>query len=192
VNQRLSAARLRPSRLASAESRAVMGSASRRPDRWNLGPPGRPQRHRQRAGHCRLELSYLLKLGAELERRAVRDILSSGSQPQGTEGNPTVDPGMDVANPERQGTRRSGPDVQPVYPRLDQLLQSFLQVGVVSDVTPDRRLSAPVGTTQVQAPAATAEGCSELAGTCGPFIAGPVCPLAASVWTRPDIGSRMS
>src|ERR1700722_152580 len=127
-------------------------------------------------GHSvRLPRLYVPAAVGEVERGAVRGILSSGSQSQGTEGNPSGNPGMDVANPERQGARRSGPDVQSVYPGLDQLLQSLLQVGVVSAVTPDRRLSAPMGTTQIQAPAATTKGCSELAGTCGPFIAGPVC-----------------
>ena len=52
--------------------------------------------------------------------------------------------------------------------------------------------SAPMGTMQVQAPEAKAEGCSELAGTCGPFIAGSLCSLAASIWPRPNTGSRMS
>src|SRR5580658_6822247 len=49
-----------------------------------------------------------------------------------------------------------------------------------------------MGTTQVQAPTATTEGRSGLAGTRGPFIAGPICSLAASVWPRPNTGSRMS
>ncbi len=52
--------------------------------------------------------------------------------------------------------------------------------------------SSSGGTTQVQAPAATAARCSELAGAGDPFIAGSVCPLATSLWSRPNTGSRMS
>jgi len=47
--------------------------------------------------------------------------------------------GMVIADPERQALD-DWPDVQPVHPWLDQLLQSLLQVGVVSDASPDRRL----------------------------------------------------
>src|SRR3954467_10347165 len=134
-------------------------------------------------GHpVRLPRLYVPAAAGEVERRAVRGILSSGGRPKGTEGDPSDDPGMDVANPERQGARRFGADVQPVYPRLDQLLQPLLQVGAVSDVASDRRLSHPMGTTQVQTPEAAAEGRTRLAGTGGPNIAGHVCSLAASVW----------
>ena len=77
-------------------------------------------------------------------------------------------------------------DVQPVHPRLDQLLQSFLQIGTVSDASSDRRLSGSVGTPQVQAPEATAKGRARLAGTGGPVNTGSFRSLAASVWTRAE------
>src|SRR3954451_15291824 len=63
--------------------------------------------------------------------------LLPASQPEGSEGNPSGGPRWVVANSERQGVGRPGPDVQPVYPRLDQLLQSLLQDGVVSGTSPD-------------------------------------------------------
>ena len=114
------------------------------------------------------------------------------ASPDRAEGNPSGDPAMVPAEPERQGAGRPGADVQPVHPRLDQLLQPLLQVGAVSDLASDRRLYRQVGTTQVQAPAAAAAGSAELAGTGDPIIAGSVCPLAASAWPRPNTGSRMS
>jgi hypothetical protein len=43
-----------------------------------------------------------------------------------------------------------------------------------------------VGTPQVQASEATAEGCAGLAGTGDLVLAGSLCPLAASVWTRAE------
>ena len=58
----------------------------------------------------------------------------------------------------------AGSDVQSAHPRLDQLLQSFLQVGNVSDASSDRCLLVSVGTPEVQAPEAKAERCARLAG----------------------------
>src|ERR1700704_4950330 len=99
---------------------------------------GHQSQTRLRVHPVRLPRLYVPAAAGEVERRAVRGILSSGGWPKGTEGDPSDDRGMDVATPERQGARRSGADVQPVYPRLDQLLRPLLQVGVVSDVAPDR------------------------------------------------------
>src|SRR5690348_11835101 len=86
-------------------------------------------------------------------KRAVWRILSACSEPESSEGDPTGGPGLVSADPERQGAGRPGPDVQPVYPRLDQLLRPFLQVGTVSDLDADRCLSRQVGEAQVQTPA---------------------------------------
>ena len=61
------------------------------------------------------------------------------SESNSTKGNPSGNPGVVTPNPERQGAGRPGPDVQPVYPGLDQLLQPLLQVGAVSDASADRR-----------------------------------------------------
>src|SRR5512134_969220 len=159
-------------------------------------PGGLLQGH-QPHGRCRdhpVRLPRLLFPAAagEVAGRAVRRVLSAGRQPEGAKGYPSGDPAMVPADPERQGAGRPGADVQPVHPRLDQLLQPLLQVGAVSDLASDRRLYRQVGTTQVQAPAAAAAGSVELAGTGDPIIAGSVCPLAASAWPRPNTGSRMS
>jgi hypothetical protein len=97
-----------------------------------------------------------------------------------------IEIGSVAPDPERQGAGRLGPDVQPVYPRLDELLQSLLQIGAVSDVSSNRRTFAAVGMPQVQAPAAAVEKRAELAGTRNPVITGSVCPLAAPVWTRAE------
>lgn len=78
------------------------------------------------------------------------------------------------------------------YPSLDQLLQPILQIGAVSDASSDRRLPRQMGATQVQATSAEVEGCSGLARTGDPNIAGSVCPLAACACRRSDTGSRMS
>ncbi len=99
---------------------------------------------------------------------------------------------MVLADPERQGAGRPGADVQSIHPWLDQLLQSVLQIGVVSNPSSDRRLPRQMGTRQVQDSSTKVEGCSGLARTCDPNIAGSVCPLAASASRRPNIGSRMS
>ena len=69
---------------------------------------------------------------------------------------------------------------------MDQLLQSFLQVGAVSDAPSDRRSLGSVGTPQVQASEAKAEGRARLAGTGDPSITGSVRSLGASVWTRAE------
>ena len=118
--------------------------------------------------------------------RTVRAVVSPGSQPQGSEGDSSGDPGLVPPDPERQGVGRLGPDVQPVHPWLDQLLQSLLQVRTLSDPSSDRCFSGPVGTPQVQASAATTEGRAGLAGTGDPDIAGSLCSLAASVWSRAE------
>src|ERR1700733_12254011 len=112
--------------------------------------------------------------------RAVRSVIPPGGKPQGTESDTTGDPGMVTSDPERQGAGRPGTDVQPVYPRLDQLLQPILQIGAVSHTSSDRCLPRQMGAAQVQAASAEAEGCSGLARTGDPNIAGSVCPLAAS------------
>ena len=97
-----------------------------------------------------------------------------------------------VAALQRQGIVGPGADVQSLHPGLDRLLQPLLQVGALSDPPSDRCAPPPVGSTQVQAlPSASSAGPS-LAGTGGQAIAQPVRPLEASLWARPDAGSRMS
>ena len=73
---------------------------------------------------------------------AVRGVVSPGSQPQGAEGNPSGDPGLVTSRPGATRRWTTWPDVQSVHPRLDQLLQSLLQVGAVSDAASDRRSSS--------------------------------------------------
>src|SRR3984957_16981733 len=102
-----------------------------------------------------------------------------GGKPQGAKCDATGDPGMVTPDPERQGAGRPGTDVQPVYPRLDQLLQPILQIGPVSDASSARRLPRQMGAAQVQATSAEVEGCSGLAPPGGPHTPGAGCPLGA-------------
>ena len=59
-----------------------------------------------------------------------------------------------ATSPHRQVPERAGPDVQPVHPRLDHLLQPLLQDAAASQaLKADRCLCHPVGTSQVHADA---------------------------------------
>ena len=95
---------------------------------------------------------------------------------------------LGAPDPERQGAGRHGPDVQSVHPRLGQLLQPLLQVGVVSDASPDRCPSAPVGAHASSSASATSEGRAGLAGTGGPghrrlcLPIGRFCMVRAGHW----------
>ena len=74
-------------------------------------------------------------------------------QPEGVDAHqPRASP-LGASSPQRQIPDRAGPDVQPVHPRLDHLLQSLLQDAVASDPEADRCLCHPVGTSKVQATA---------------------------------------
>ena len=55
-------------------------------------------------------------------------------QSEGAEGNSADDPTVGVAPSDRQIPGRFGADVSTVHPKLDQLLQSLLQVGIDTDL----------------------------------------------------------
>ena len=83
----------------------------------------------------RLSRLYVSAETGGLARQSIPCFIPARSQPESAEGNPADDPTVGVPSSERQIPGRPGPDVQSVHPRLDQLLQSLLQVGT------DRTLS---------------------------------------------------
>jgi RNA-directed DNA polymerase len=58
------------------------------------------------------------------------------ARPDAPESNQADGPTMGTPSSERHGPGGSGTEIQPVYPRLDQLLQPLLQVGISLDVAP--------------------------------------------------------
>ena len=102
----------------------------------SIGAPSREDEGRLLQGHqshrwisklsIRLSWVCVSTPESEMARESVRVVVSSGSQPQGTQSDSSDDPRLVLSDPERQGARRPGSDVQPVHPRLDQLLQPLL------------------------------------------------------------------
>jgi len=79
----------------------------------------------------------------------IRRLVLARRQPGRAESNPADDPAMGTPSSERPGPGGSGTGIQPIYPRLDQLLQPLLQVGTGLDLAPGRCLLDPVGAQQV-------------------------------------------
>src|SRR5262245_24532306 len=65
---------------------------------------------------------------------------------------------------QRQIPARSGRDLQPSDPRLDQLLRPVLSRAAKPDAAAYRHLPDPLGALEVQAPARAAEGRKRLVG----------------------------
>ena len=89
----------------------------------------------------------------DVARDYPRARLPARRQPEGADGHQPDDPALGASSSQRQIPERSGRDVQPVHPRLDQLLQPLLSDAVASDPEEDRCLCHPLGAPQVQAAA---------------------------------------
>ena len=121
----------------------------------------------------------------------LRAQLPARCQPEGVDAHQPGDPALGAPSPQRQVPDRTGPDVQPVHPRLDHLLQPLLQDAVASDPEEDRCLCHPVGTSQVQADASPDQRRERLVRPATPCQSNPLRPLDAMSWQRPNIGSRV-
>ena len=74
----------------------------------------------------------------DLARAVPRARLHARRQPEGADGHQPDDPALGASSSQRQVPARSGPDVQSVHPRLDQLLRQLLSDAVASDPEEDR------------------------------------------------------
>jgi hypothetical protein len=72
----------------------------------------------------------------DVARRSIRRLVLACCQSRRAEGNQADDPKVGTPSSERYGPGRSGAEIQSVYPWLDQLLQSLLQVGTGLDIAP--------------------------------------------------------
>src|SRR6516164_4267917 len=99
---------------------------------------------------------------------------------------------MGIAPSDRQIPGGSGADVPTVHSRLDQLLQSLLQVGTDPDSASYRCFPDPLGPRQVQAVAPAAQRCKRLASAGRPSHSSSLRSLALSACEWPNIGSRMT
>ena len=130
--------------------------------------------------------------GGDIARQSTRGRGPACSQSEGAESNQANDPAMVLASTERPDPGGLGPGVQPVSPRLGQLLQPLLQVGTPSN-TPMRRCPPdPLGAEQVQTSAPTAKGRARLVGSGTPRKPSSVRTLARAERQRPNIGSRVN
>ena len=123
---------------------------------------------------------------------ALRSLVPAGGEPHGSEGHQARGAQMGPSAAQRQGAIRHRADVQSLHSRVDRLLQPLLQIGALSDASPDRRARSPVGGSQVQALQSASSWRAGLACAGDPGPAPALRPLAASVWSGPDAGSRMS
>src|SRR3977135_1141781 len=99
---------------------------------------------------------------------------------------------MDPSPPQRQVPARSGRDLQPVHPRLDQLLRPVLSQTATTDADAYRHLPDPLGALEVQAPARAAEGRKRMVGPGPPRQSQALVPLAVLQCRQPNIGSRVN
>src|SRR6266478_2738908 len=116
-----------------------------------------------RASEARVSRSVLREAGGEIpsayspvsaaavaQKEWVRRLVQSGGQRQSSQIDPANRPTLDAPSTQRQDALRSGTDVQQPYPRLDQLLRSFLQVGSLSRPAPHRPYLGTMGASEVQ------------------------------------------
>src|SRR5260370_4742486 len=108
------------------------------------------------------------------------------------DGNEEGVPAMGASAPQRQVPQRSGRDVQPVHPGLDQLLQPLLSDAVASNPEKDRCLCHSMGSPQIQADGPLDQGREGLVRSAAPRESNTLCPLATMPRQRPNIGSRMN
>ena len=122
----------------------------------------------------------------EMARRAVRRLVSPGSSPKALKA---------IRQAIRRWTLQTRSDkalddlarmFNPYIRGWINYYSHFYKSALYPTLASDRRLSASVGTPQVQTPAAKAERCAGLAGAGGPTQPGSVCSLVAFVWTRAE------
>src|SRR5262249_46591773 len=126
------------------------------------------------------------------ERAHLRAQFPARRQPEGIDAHQPRYPQLGASSSQRQVPDRTGPDVQPVHPRLDHLLQPLLQDAVASDPAADRCLCPPVATPQRPADAPPAERCARLVRPDTSGQPNTLCSLDAMSWQRPNIGSRVT
>src|SRR6266436_898377 len=105
----------------------------------------------RRSPRPQVRLPWLhVSAAAVAQKEWVRRLVQSGGQRQSSQIDPANRPTLDAPSTQRQDALRSGTDVQQPYPRLDQLLRSFLQVGSLSRPAPHRPYLGTMGASEVQ------------------------------------------
>ena len=101
-------------------------------------------------------------------------------------------PALGASSSQRQVPARTGCNVQSVHPRLDKLLWPILSHAVASDPDEDRCLCHPLGASQIQAAPPSDQRRQRLVCPATPRHSNALRPLAAMLWQRPNIGSRVN
>ena len=124
--------------------------------------------------------------------RLLRARLHACGESGGAEGHEPDNPALGASSSQRQSPARPGGDVQSVYSRLDQLLRPILPHAVASDPDEDRCLCHSLGAPQIQAASPSTERRQRLVCPASPRHSNTLRSLAAMLWQRPNIGSRVN
>jgi hypothetical protein len=103
-----------------------------------------PARQRSSGHVVRLSRLHVPAEIGEVAEWQIRCLVPASGEHACAEVHSQVGPRLGPAAPQRQEPGRSRPDVRSSHPRLDQLLQPFLQDGALSDPQSDRRPPPPV------------------------------------------------
>ena len=123
---------------------------------------------------------------------SLRSLLQACRKPEGANGHPPDDSELAGAPSQRQVPGRSGQEVQPVHPRLDQLLRPLLSGAIASDPLQDRCLRHSLGASQVQAAASADQRGARMADAGSSRQSKSLRSLGSMSWQRPNIGSRVN